>query len=547
MDDFRNKQQSRPSSAQNNSIDGFSKPRRRRPPAPSNLPTGQKQLDRFSGQDGFSTTNRSRNIQSPTSSINGEEPLLITKKPHGRRRGPLGWLRRRKDGPKKPWSKKRKILTGIGVFLAILMLIFGFLVLKGYINLNKILGGGGGAAALEKNVDPSKLKGEGDGRVNVLMLGRGGDGHDGADLTDTIILASIDPIAKEASLLSIPRDLYVPVKGQGSMKINAVFATGKSASLNRVSKQTNEAKKQAEEAGYSLLEKTIEDNLGVPIHYRTTIDFNGFKQAVDTVGGVEVNAPTAVKETMRIDGKTYKLDVKSGKQHMDGFKALAYSRSRHTSARGDFDRSERQRLIIIALKEKIMSAGTYSNPSKIAGLLDNLGSHVSTNFNVHDLSRLYDLGKEIDKSKISSIGLADPPNNYVTTSTIGGQSVVVPRAGVGNYKEIQSYMRNALKDSFLKNENANIAVYNGTSTAGLAGTKAEELKSFGYNITTVANAPSKNYPKTIIVDLRGESKKYTKNYLEKRFGVSTVSSIPDPSIKAGTADFVIILGSDQAR
>lgn len=446
-------------------------------------------------------------------------------------------------------SRKRKVLSVFAGLIITILLIGGFLAFKGYINLNKVLKGGGGAAALNANVDPSKLKGEGDGRVNILLLGRGGEGHEAPDLTDTIIIASIDPIAKEASLLSVPRDLYVPVQSGGSMKINAVYFTGKEASLAKTSrqKQTDAVKNQAEEAGFTLLEQTIERNLGLPIHYHTIVDFGGFKQAVDTVGGVDINAPSAVTETMRIDGKTYKLDVKPGQQHMDGFEALAYSRSRYTSARGDFDRSERQRLVLVALKEKTLSAGTFSNPAKISGLLDTLGTRVRTNFNIQDLQRLYDLGKEINQSKINSIGLADPPNNYVTTANVGGQSVVVPRAGTADFSEIKGYLRNTLKDSFLRDENASIAVLNGTETAGLATEKANELKSFGYNITTIANAPTRAYPKTVIVDLRGGIKKYTKSYLEKRFDATTVATLPDATIVPGTADFVIILGTDQSK
>ncbi len=445
---------------------------------------------------------------------------------------------------KNPMSRKKKIFMTLGILMTIVVLVIGFLVVKGYITLNKILPGGGGAAALQKNVDPSQLNGEGDGRVNILLLGRGGEGHEGADLTDTIILASIDPIAKEASLLSIPRDLYVPVKNAGSMKVNAAFATGKNNYLATQRIISDQTVKQAEQAGFELLENTLETTLGVPIHYHLMVDFSGFEQAVNTVGGVTINAPDSVSEHMRIKGQDYFLDVKPGWQDMNGFKALAYSRSRYTSPRGDFDRSERQRIIITALKDKILSAGTFSNPQKISGLLDTFGNHLQTNFSIGDLQRLYEISKEIASDKISSIGLADPPNNYVKTDNIGGLSVVVPTAGISDFKPIQSYIRNSLKDSFLKNENASVMVLNGTNKPGLATEKGEELKSFGYTVVKVDNAPTRDYQKTIVVDLRGGSKKYTRNYLEKRFGVTAVGSIPDKTIVPDTADFVIILGND---
>lgn len=545
MNDSRNKQFGGNNFRARNSIDGFSGPvRRKQAPTSGRTNTAQPRLDNFSRPEGMTARNRSRSVQSVAAKEKFfDEPVIVDRKKKKQRRSLIGFLTRR---GKEPLSRKRKVLLSFAAILIFILLIGGFLFVKGYWNVNKVLKGGGNAAALDQNVDPSKLKGEGDGRVNILMMGRGGEGHDGADLTDTIILVSIDPIAKEASMLSIPRDLYVPVPGYSSMKINAAFSTGKQAALAKATRNKPVSTKQAEDAGFELVEQTIEKNLGVPVHYHAMIDFSGFKQAIDTVGGIDINVPTAVTEQMRIDGRPYLLNVKAGQQKMDGYTALAYSRSRHTSARGDFDRAERQRAIIIALKQKMLTAGTVSNPAKISGLLDNLGSHVTSNFSVQDLSRLYQLGKEIDQSKITSIGLADPPNNYVTTGNVGGQSVVIPTAGTGNYKEIQAYLRNILKDSFIRNENASIMVLNGTQTAGLASTKAEELKSYGYNITTVDNAPTRTYTKTVLVDLRSGSKKYTKNYIEKRFGVSAVTSVPDPAIQPGTADFVIILGSDQA-
>jgi polyisoprenyl-teichoic acid--peptidoglycan teichoic acid transferase len=452
----------------------------------------------------------------------------------------------KRDSSKPPLSRKKKILRGFIIFLVILGLIGGFLFAKGYINLRKALQGGGGAAALDANVDPSKLKGEGDGRINILPAGRGGEGHDGPDLTDTLIFASIDPVQKQVALVSIPRDLYVNVPNYGSMKINAAFATGKSTTLNKLPSNTQNRAKQAEDKGFEVLSNTIETTLGVPVHYHAMVDFAGFEKAIDTVGGVDVNVKTTVKEQMRINGRNYMLDVPVGNQHFDGFRALAYSRSRYTSARGDFDRAERQREMIIALKTKAVSLGTISNPSKISGLMDAFGGHVTTDFSVNDLNRLYALTKDIQSNNIVSVGLADPPNDYVTTGTIAGQSVVIPRAGVGNYKQIQSYIRNTLKDSFLKNENAKIVVLNGTNVAGLATRKSDELKSYGYNVTKVDNAPTKNYNASIIVDLRGGQMKYTRSYLEKRFKGAAVNNLPDANIVPGDADFVIIIGTNTA-
>jgi hypothetical protein len=162
------------------------------------------------------------------------------------------------------------------------------------------------------------------------------------------------------------------------------------------------------------------------------------------------------------------------------------------------------------------------------------------------MMRVYDIVKGVDASKIQSVGLADPPNNFVTTGTVNNQSVVLPRAGQFVYTDIQSYVRNTLRDPYLKSENANIVILNGTQTPGLATIKSTELKSYGYNVTLVADAPTNTYTKTVLIDMTKGVKKYTKNYLEKRLNVKALTTLPDSSIVPGTADFVIILGSNES-
>lgn len=448
-----------------------------------------------------------------------------------------------KQSKDRNWKKISK-RTALGLAVTVI-LVGGVLFGKGFWKLKDVFRGGSeGAAALQDNVDPTQLRGEGDGRVNILLLGKGGDGHTAPDLTDTILLASIDPLAKEAALLSIPRDLYVETDDHGSMKINAVYATAKNSVLH--GRRVDNQEQAAEAAGFAAIRDTVEDSMGVPVHYHVMVDFEAFQKAIDTVGGVTIEAPEALYDSNVAweNGGSSRLAV-AGTNHFNGHQALLYARSRMGSARGDFDRAERQRLILLALKDKVLSVGTFSNPLKISQLLDAFGSHVSTDLSLNEVMRLYDLSREIDGSKIASIGLADPPNDYVSTANIGGQSVVVPKAGIGNFKEIQHFVRNNLKDGFIRNENASILILNGTDRTGLAGRRSDELKSFGYNVIGVGDAPSSDYQQTTLVDLRNGEKKYTRSYLEKRLGVTAVGSLPDATIDAGTADFVIILGANE--
>ncbi len=442
--------------------------------------------------------------------------------------------------------KKKRIIKSVALIFLAFVLVGGFMFGNAFLKARKIFGGGGGAPALNANVDPTKLKGEGDGRVNVLMLGKGGAGHDGADLTDTILILSIDPIQKNASMLSIPRDLWVKSDG-GQSKINAVYANAKYKVLN--GKKTSDINERAEQAGLAAIESKIEEVAGIPIHYNVMIDFAAFEKAINTVGGIDINVDKngvvyeRLYDTTR--GKPYVLDVKQGPNHFDGQRALFYARSRHTSARGDFDRSERQRAVIIALKNKVMSAGTYSNPVKINQLVNEFGSHVRSNFSTGEVLRVYDIMKGIDSTKIGSLDLVTPPNVLIKSGNINGLSTQQPAAGLFDYSQINSFVRNTLKDGYINNENASIAVFNGSTIVGLAARRADDLKSYGYNITTVANAPTKNYSQTMLVDLTGGKKKYTQHYLEQRLKVTTTTKLPD-GINPNGAEFVIILGQNES-
>lgn len=568
MDNFRNKR--RP---QNGSIDGFishRQPGRQgspdlrafdqyyRPPAAARPPVRPFKADSFRGVDGFSPGVQPA-IQNPAAhnkpaefTLNFDEPQRETRRPQFEEaEKPKRRLFRRKKhaGRHAKSHSKRRLGLKFGAGLAaLIILITAGIGLRAFLAGRNIFKGGGNSAILNnQDVDPAQLKGEGDGRVNILLLGKGGaEQASGPDLTDTIIVASIDPIAKEAALLSIPRDFWVKTSGGYQSKINEVYANAKNAALDKYpykERASGQAKTAAEKSGVDALKKVVSDSMGVPIHYYAMIDFAGFKKAIDTVGGIDINVSEdmAVKETMWINGRNYALNVPAGQAHFDGTRALAFSRSRKTSAKGDFARSERQRAVILGLKDKVLSTGTLANPLKINQLISDFGDQVSTDFSVNEILRVYDLAKEIPGDKVVSVGL----DELVAGDQINGLSVQVPKAGVFDFSEIQNYVRNIMRDAFLKKENAKIMILNGTGTAGLATKTSKELKSYGYNILSVGDAPTKNYTSTVLVDLRGGKNKYTQSYLEKRLGVKAASRLPDASINASAADFVIIIGSNE--
>lgn len=428
---------------------------------------------------------------------------------------------------------KHPIRNSILLILLVFIGISGFLGVKLYIAQSNIFDrSGDGAPALRSNLDPSELNGEGDGRVNILLAGIGGDGHPGGTLADTIIVASIDPFAKEVAMLSVPRDLYVDIPGYWSSRINAAHAIGEEQAF--------------EEDGYSdggmgLLEKTLEETLDIPIHYYVRVDFDAFEHAVDAVGGIVLDVETPVYDpTFAWEWRV--LDVGVGEQYFDGERALFYARSRKTSPGGDFDRSERQRDIIVALKDKVLSLGTYANPLKIADLIDAVGNGVKTNISISEVLRLYEIAGETSSDNVVSVGLSSSSGNYLTGQNIGGASVLVPVGG--DFSEIQKFVRSIFVDGFIKSEDASIEVFNGTGQVGLATEYAAELGTYGYRVVNIGNTTDKSYATWKLFDLTNDNP-YTREYLEQRTGVVVGQNSELPvELRESTSDFIIILGTN---
>jgi LCP family protein required for cell wall assembly len=497
----------------------------------------ESRIGNFSRSEGF-TPRKARQIN-PDGRGLGRQPRLNTKSLDMN----IEDKKANKRRLKKPKNLKKMLLrTTIG-FTVLGLLVGGYIFSKGFIRAKQVFKGGGEALAWNCEPDPQELKAEGDGRVNVLILGKGGpEQRDGPDLTDTIMLSSIDPCNKEAGLLSIPRDLAVKMKTGESSKINAVYALTKMSAKNN-----GKSDQEAEQEGIDAIEESVENVLGTKIHYYVMVDFTAFEKAVDAVGGIDINVKKPVYEKMSLKGQIYVLDADKGMQHFDGIKALAYSRSRYTSVRGDFDRSERQREVIVALRNKVLSVGTYSNPVKVSQLIDSFGTRVSTNLNIKDdVGRLYGLGQEIGEDKIKSLSLVDEPNVL-----IGGASdpylgsIQIPKEGIFKYDAIKKFVRTNFIDGFIKKENPSIVVLNGTTTPNLATQKSKVLKSYGYNIVEVGDGPDKDVANTILVDLKNGEKKYTKRYLELRHSTTSTNNLPTGITLPENTDFVIILGQNE--
>ncbi len=369
-------------------------------------------------------------------------------------------------------NKKKIGNWKIFLFIVAVLFVFGGLFLWKTGNvLHKITTKGNIFSSIAKSLPGSKneLKGEKDGRINILLLGMRGEHVDGGGLlADTIMVASIFPEKKEISLVSIPRDLYVTVPGTNDkQKINAVYFYGEENEHNG--------------GGIKNMKKIIEEITGQPIHYAIAINFKGFEQAVDAIGGLDIHLNEPFSEPLQFHQehvcdpnvftvKSGNFEVKknekgkivaqyplcynhdeecggvfslpAGNIHLDGEKALCYVRSRMTST--DFDRARRQQEIIKLFKEKLLSTGTLTNFNKVNALLNSLGDNVKTDMEGWEMKKLLDIYKDMDdqitiKQKVlenSEEGLLYAPQN---TSPQQGY-ILLPRGD--NYNRIKDLFSN---------------------------------------------------------------------------------------------------------
>ncbi|WJH36766.1 LCP family protein [Paenibacillus aurantius] len=241
-------------------------------------------------------------------------------------------------------------------------------------------------------------KWEGKNRVNILLLGGDSRGKKNSEppRSDSIMIASIDPVTKKATLFSILRDTYVKIPGYGSDKINAALAYG----------------------GASLAMKTVSDFTGLPIQYYVYTDFQGFMALVDAIGGIDLDVEKDMKYSDAWDGHEFDINLKKGYQHLDGKTALQYVRFRH-DATSDFTRTERQRKFLTAVAEKMQ---TTSNILKFPKVLQAVDPYIDTNLPVSDMMKLASLGMEAKGQGIDSQQL--PPMELLEERTVGGASVI---------------------------------------------------------------------------------------------------------------------------
>lgn len=392
--------------------------------------------------------------------------------------------------------------------------------------------------------DEKTLSGEQTDQINILLLGMGGAGHDGAYLTDTMMVVSFKPATKQVALVSIPRDLYVAIDGYGWKKVNHANAYGE---IN-----------DYPGGGSALAAATVSQIIGQDITYWLRIDFSGFKKLINDLGGIDVYVEKSFTDNNYPDYQhgVQTISFSEGQQHFAGEQALQYARSRHGSngQGSDFSRSARQMTILLAIKDKVMSAGTLLNPAKLADLYDNLTANIDTNVKFWEALRLTNLAKGTRQADIINKVIANGPDGLLT-SYISDTGAYVLTTSSGDFSAIHSMFANIFPTQALAQEKARIIIYNGTNIAGLANETASKLPAENFEIIDIANAPSRDWDNTVIYNLQNgaQDKPNSLAFLQSLTQAQINDNLPfdiqekilreNPEMNGlSNIDFIIILG-----
>ncbi len=399
---------------------------------------------------------------------------------------------------------------------------------------------------------PLSLKGTDEGRINILLLGIAGKGKAGQNLTDTIMIASLDTKTGKVALISIPRDLYVRVADSDTrMKINSIYQYGIASA-------------GSEKGAAELVEKTVEEILGLPINYYAILNFDGFKEVIDSIGGVNIMNERDIYDAS-YPGPNYSyetFELKKGFHNLDGATALKYVRERHNDPEGDFGRAKRQQQVMQAAKNKIFSLGSMLNVFAISGLLKSLGDNIKTNVTLDEIGDFIELSKKLNTANINNV-VIDAWNKeslLKVSHVFYGENqetrafVLIPR--VGNWSEIQELSQNVFDLNNIKRrkeeiskEGAKVAIMNKSGNAELLGKITRLLKeNFDYQNVTVLN----DYDRAVqdsstVFDLTSGTKPFTLDELVRKIPAKASYSLSDNYKKIttkNTPDILVVLGKD---
>ncbi len=373
-------------------------------------------------------------------------------------------------------------------------------------------------------------------RVNVLLMGIDQREYEqGPWRTDTMLVLTIDPVSMTGGMLSIPRDLWVPIPGYEEGRINTAHYLGDLYDYPG--------------GGPALAAKTVQYNLGVRIDYYARINFRAFEEIVDLIGGIDILVDEDIVDPTYPDMDSPGYDplyIPAGWQHFDGETALKYARTRH-SAGGDFDRAKRQQQVIRAVFDQVTRLDLLPQlASQSPDLWQTLQDSVVTDMTLDQIIALARLASEVEQDNIR-YGVID--EHYTQFhETPDGQQVLIPlRDPIRELRDSIFTAHPPLAEgesdpaARLADEAATIEVLNGTMTEGLAGRTSEYLGQQGIQVTQVGNADRLDYTDSLIIVYTG--KNYTAEYISHLLGLPPTALVhgSDPN---AAYDVSVILGAD---
>lgn len=316
------------------------------------------------------------------------------------------------------------------VLLVVMIGCFGFILLWDARNISAASQKMFGSGNLLNLINSTSLKSDPNGRVYVLVAGYSADdpGHDGATLTDSIMLLSMNPADNTGYMLSIPRDLYVKIPGFGHAKINEAYKDG----------------------GMDLLTQVVEDSFDIQVGYSALVNYTSVRSVVDALGGIDitVNSPEGQLYDPNKDWTTGGplVDLSNGQHHLNGRQALNFTRARGDPspygipigfAQSDFQRTADQRQVFTAIKAK-MNWKLILDPRKNGQILNALADNIKTNASIDEARPLFGLFNSIPQDKLQSLSLRDlNGNNYLISSYYSG-ATLIPAAGLDDFSQINT-------------------------------------------------------------------------------------------------------------
>lgn len=456
---------------------------------------------------------------------------------------------------RKKWVKLSLLLLlvvviGFGIFFGIRAFIAGSNVFQG--NVFEIF-------------QTVPLKQDANGRSNILIVGTSEDdpGHQGASLTDSMMILSLNQTTKDAFMISIPRDLYVEYGRacnagyQG--KINEYYGCA-----HEGTGVAHDRKALTKEAGF------VGKIFGLQVQYGINVNYTVMRELVNAVGGsitvtIDSRHPNGQMDSnfdwkcgssyaeriKRCPPNGHFIDYPNGPVKLDAEHALYLAQARGDRAptygfeQSNFDREKNQQKIIKALREKAVSVGVLSDFKKVSAIIDALGKNLRTTFDFKEFRTLVALAQEIKSEDIKSISLIDGDNPVMTTGSINGVSAVIPSAGVFNYDQLRALIKQKLSSNPVVREAAPIVVLNGSNVAGVATKESELLKAAKFTVSYAGDAPAGSYKQYTLYKI-GSGNTGTSSKLQKRYGVKITKGDPPITVDS-TIKFVLIIGPEPPK